>query len=234
MLDFEIGPELEAPGSVLDKLDYNRLRRLGTTLRNIPNVREDTDWDFPPSSLQGWVASYDAAVQVVQIAAQSGIMSVLQAKSEEIKAILSPEIIPSLDAHILRRERIEDMIADAKALKVIRDFDLEKFYSIAVSREAIARAIVVSLDETVAYDLRPKVDANVGMKRLQVGALIGKAAAGGALAVANLALGVLAGLSHMPAIVGSVSIAVGIVGSAYTGLSATCDAVEKIAATIQS
>jgi hypothetical protein len=52
-LNFEVGPLLEAAGGVLDKFDYNRLRRLGVTLRNIPQVREGQDWDFPPASLQG-------------------------------------------------------------------------------------------------------------------------------------------------------------------------------------
>jgi hypothetical protein len=57
---------------------------------------------------------------------------------------------------------------------------------------------------------------------------------GGALSVGNLSLGVLGGLSILPAIQPTnVPIAVGIVGSAYTGLAAAFDAVEKIGAVIR-
>ena len=94
--------------------------------------------------------------------------------------------------------------------------------------------IVVPLSVSVTWGERPKVDKSVGAKRLQIGALIGKAAVGGALAVGNLSLGVLGGLSILPAIQPTnVPIAVGIVGSAYTGLAAAFDAVEKIGAVIR-
>ena len=44
----------------------------------------------------------------------------------------------------------------------------------------------------------------------------------------------LAGLSVVPTIpLAHVPIAVGIIGSAYTGLAAACDAVEKIAAVVR-
>lgn len=74
----------------------------------------------------------------------------------------------------------------------------------------------------------------MGLKRLQVGALIGKAATGGALAVSNLSLGVLGGLSVVPGIaLTNIPIAAGLVTSTYTGLAAAFDAVEKIASTLR-
>jgi hypothetical protein len=232
-LDFELGPPLEAAGGILDKLDYSRLRRLGMLLRNIPHIHEDQDWDFPPASLQGWIASYSATVEAVQMATRSGMIPIIGPKSDKIRALLLPAIIPSLDAYIVPREGSEEMIALAKEYRGFENFDFEKFSSNAGSREEIARAVVVMLDESVPYRDCPKVDEKVGFKRLQIGALIGKAATGGALAVANFSLGVLAGLSVLPTLVGSVPIAVGIIGSAYTGLAAACDAVEKIGAVVR-
>ena len=64
-LNFEISAPLEAAGGVLDKFDYNRLRRLGVLLRNIPFVREGQNWDLPPASLQGWIKSYAATVETI-------------------------------------------------------------------------------------------------------------------------------------------------------------------------
>jgi hypothetical protein len=125
------------------------------------------------------------------------------------------------------------MIGHAREYTGLANFDFEKFSSNAASSEEIARVLVVTLGESVRYDERPKVDKNVGVKRLQIGALIGKAAAGGALVVTNLSIGALAALSVLPALGGNVPFAVGIVGSAYTGLATACDAVEKIAAAVR-
>jgi hypothetical protein len=239
-LNFHIGPLLESRGGILDKLDYHRLRQLGVKLRNIPTVREDQDWDFPPASLQGWIKSCSAAVQAVQIASESGLLSIIDKRWEEIRVLLSPAIIPSFDAYLIGaeniergKERIEQMIDHAKQYTGFPNFDFQKFSSNAASNEAIARVLIVTLDEAVRWDERPRVDQNVGAKRLQIGALIGKAAAGGALVVTNLSVGALAALSILPAFGGNVPFALGIVGSACTGLATACDAVEKIASSVR-
>jgi hypothetical protein len=104
----------------------------------------------------------------------------------------------------------------------------------APSPEEIASVLVIVLGESVKYQDRPKVDKGVWAKRLQIGALIGKAAAGGALATANMAIGAIAGLSVVPTAVAAIPISVGVVTSAYTGLVAACDAVEKIGASLRS
>jgi hypothetical protein len=64
---------------------------------------------------------------------------------------------------------------------------------------------------------------------------IGKAATGGALAVANLSLGVLGGLSVVPGIaLPSIPIAAGLVTSACRGLAVAFDGVDKVASTLRS
>lgn len=231
-LDFQFGPPLHAKGGILDRLDYSRLRRLGVQLRDIPSPQED--WDFPPSSLQGWVESYSATIEAIQIAQQSGLLPLMKTSSDEIRGLLSLEMIPALDAQIVGKEKIEELIKDAKESDRFKDFDYERFSSQAPSKEEIARVVVVQLDVSLSWNERPKVDKGTGLKRLQIGALIGKAAIGGALAVGNLSLGVLGGMSVLPAIaLTNVPIAAGLIGSAYTGLSAAFDAVEKIATVVR-
>jgi hypothetical protein len=231
-LDFLLGPRLQSLGGILDQLDYRRLRRLGVQLRDIP--APDEDWDFPCASLQGWTESYAATVETIRITQESGLLSIMKDTSEEIRELLSTAMIPALDAQIVEPKNIDELIAYAKERDRFKDFDFERFSGSAPSREEIARVIVVPLNVSVTWGERPKVDKSVGAKRLQIGALIGKAAVGGALAVGNLSLGVLGGLSILPAIQPTnVPIAVGIVGSAYTGLAAAFDAIEKIGAVIR-
>ena len=232
-LDFRLGPELQAQGGILDRLDYRRIRRLGVHLRDIPSPHPHDDWDIDPSSLEGWIMSYASTVETVQIAHVSGLLPLMKENSEEIRKLLSLETIPALDAQIVEQKELEELIAHAKEQDRFKDFDFEQFSSKAPTGEEIARVIVVQ-QGVYGWDDRPKVDKSVGLKRLQVGALIGKAAIGGALAVGNLSLGVLGGLSVLPAIsLTNVPIAVGLVTSVYTGLAAAFDAIEKIATAIR-
>jgi len=236
-LHLEIAHLLEGPGGILDKLNYNRLRRLGQILHLKWNYtglssKDFPAWDFPPVDLQGWIKSYAATIETVQIAEESGLLSVIKPKSREIRELLSPEMIPLLDTYIVPKERIEEMIAHAKGYNKFDDFGFDAFTRNAVSEKDIARVVVVNLDTPGNFPDRPKVDKTVGDKRLQIGALIGKAATGGALAVANFSIGALA-FSTLPAIVGNVHTALAVVGSVYTGLAGACDAVEKIAAVVR-
>lgn len=234
-LSSKIGAELNAAGGVLDKLDYNRLRHLGVTLRNIPRVRKDHDWDLPPAVLQGWIKSYSATLDTIRMAEEAGLTSVLQENSAEIRALLSPEVIPLLDRYVISKEdfekELEELISLAKASDAVR-LSLPHYVT---SDEELAHILVVDLYSSVQFRDRPIVDKKVGMKRLQIGALIGKVAVGGALTVANLSIGALAGVvTALPTLsLGSVAAALGIATSCYTGLVAASDAVEKIAGAIR-
>jgi hypothetical protein len=230
-LDFHVGARLQAYDGILDHLDYRRLRRLGVQLRNIPSLRDD--WDIPPSSLQGWVESYAATIESVQLSKSSGLLAVLAEASDEIRQVLSIETLPALDSQIVDPKKLEELIDRAKANDRFADFDFEHFMASAPSKEEVAQALVVQINVSTTWSERPKVDQHTGLRRLQVGALIGKAATGGALAVANLSLGVLGGLSVVPGIaLTNIPIAAGIVTSTYTGLAAAFDAVEKIASSL--
>lgn len=231
-LDFHVGPELQALGGILDRLDYGRLRRLGVQLRDIPKPGQD--WDYPPSSLQGWIQSYAATIETVQLAQSVGLLPLIKEASEEIQGILSLETVPFLDALVAEKETLAVLIKDAKKENRLKDFDFERFSAMTPTREDLANALRVQIDVTVRWDERPKVEEHVGLKRLQIGALIGKVATGGALAASNISLGVLGGLSVLPAVaLTNVPIAVGLVTSAYTGFSAAFDAVEKIAVALK-
>ena len=201
-------------------------------LRNIPSPRDD--WDIPPSSLQGWVESYAATIESVQISEASGLLTLLTDASDEIRQLLALEALPALDAQVVDQKHLEELIDRAKEKDWFKDFDFERFMASTPTKEEVARALVVQINVSTSWPERPKVEKPAGLKRLQVGALIGKAATGGALAVANLSLGVVGGLSIVPGItLTNIPIAAGLVTSTYTGLAAAFYAVEKIASTLR-
>jgi hypothetical protein len=226
-LDMTVGPTLAAAGGVLDRLDYHRLRRLGVQLRNIPSPSDD--WDLPPSSLQGWIASFEASTESLRVASESGLLRVLQSHADEIRAALSREMIPALDQEIVDSKTLDDLIALAKQHDRLKDFDVEDFHAKLPSSGELARILVVLLGTSVTWNERPKVDAPTGRRRLKVGALIGQVALGGALAVTNLSLGAFGVITSIPGMVISIPLTLGLVGSTYTGFNGLLSAIDKLA-----
>lgn len=227
-LDLRLGPELQALGGILDRIDYNELRSLGNQLRNIPHVSDD--WNLPHSSLDGWVSSYRASKRVVGIAWESGLFRLLQECDEEIREALSPEIIPAVDAELVGKDAMYQMIESAKKSDRVKNFDPERFQADAPSEESLAHALAIKIGVHLSWSERPKVDEGTGKNRLKIGAILGQGVLGGALAGVNLSLGVLGNyIPHLAAMVGQVSTTVGIAASTYTGLSKVFEAVEKLA-----
>jgi len=215
-LNMTIGAELEAAGGILDCLDYNRLRRLGVQLRNIPKPSDDLD--LPPASLQGWIASYEASIESLRIVSESGLLRLLQSHSDDIRAALSLEIIPAIDQEIVDLETIDELITMAKDQNRLKHLDFEKLQESLPSNAKLAQNLVVPLGLCIRYDERWKVDESTGLKRLKLGTLIGKVALGGALAVANLSFGAVGGIASIP----------GIIASTYTGVDGMLSAIDKL------
>jgi len=112
----------------------------------------------------------------------------------------------------------------------VRSFDPERFHANAPSEEQVARALVVQVDLHLSWSERPKVDEARGKNRLRIGAILGQGVLGGALAGANLSLGVLGNyIPHIAAMAGQVSITLGLAASTYSGLNKVFEAVEKLA-----
>jgi len=228
-----VGAELQAAGGILDRIDYKRVRRLGVQLRNIPKL--GNDWDLPPSSLQGWIASFEASVDAVRVASEAGLLRLLQSSADEIHASLSREIIPAMDDAIADPKTLDELLKAAKDDDRVKHVDLEQWQARLPSDADLARIMVVQLGVSVTWNERPKVDTPTGMKRLKLGALIGQMALGGALAVGNIALGVVGGvITSIPGVMGAIPLTLGLVGSAYTGLNAVLTAADKIVDAVKS
>ena len=228
-----VGAELQAAGGILDRIDYKRVRRLGVQLRNIPKL--GNDWDLPPSSLQGWIASFEASVDAVRVASEAGLLRLLQSSADEIHASLSREIIPAMDDAIADPKTLDELLKAAKDDDRVKHVDLEQWQARLPSDADLARIMVVQLGVSVTWNERPKVDTPTGMKRLKLSALIGQMALGGALAVGNIALGVVGGvITSIPGVMGAIPLTLGLVGSAYTGLNAVLTAGDKIVDAVKS
>lgn len=223
-----IDSELEAAGGVLDRLDYGRVRRLGVRLRNVS--KPSADWDLPPSSLQGWVDSFRASTDSLEVASASGLLRLLQTHADEIRAVLSQEMLPAVDRDITDARTLDDLIALAKEHDRLKGLDLQRWQCRLPSETELARALVVQLGVTVPWPERPKVDEETGLRRLKLGALISQVALGGAVAVGNMALGAVGGVvTSVAGMTGSaIPLVVGLLGSTYAGFNGLLSAVDKL------
>jgi hypothetical protein len=163
-------------------------------------------------------------------------LPLLKKNAEEIRDCLSLATIPALDLEIIDREMLEELIETAKSEDRLRTLDFERFLSDAPKRDEIAEVIVVQLDESVPWPARPRVDEKTGLKRLRIGAILGQVAIGGALAVGNIALGVVTAIiTSIPVITAAANVpsVVALSVSTFTGINTVLGGVEKLAAALK-
>jgi len=219
----------------LDKLDYRRLRSLG--LKDRAQLRKfvaDNKWDVPPVHLKFWVDDYGASIQLINIISETGIVTVLQKNSDEIRSLLSLGTLPAIDSYVVSRDKIEDLIKFAKDCDRFKRLDPAALLHKAPSEDQVADILIVNRYDPGGWEDRPRVDEKVGARRLRIRALIAKAVMGGALTVTNLSLGILTFLSVIPSIAGEeLSTKSGLVTSTFTGLTCLFDAIEKISSVHQ-
>ena len=120
-----------------------------------------------------------------------------------------------------------------------RESDLKKSLSdtrrlrMADSEESVRRiAMLISSDES---KLKEGEHATRWPRRMRLFSATGKLVLGSAFASANLTLGSLAGIvGALPALtLGSVSAAVGVAGSTYTGLNLSLESIKEFAAALE-
>ncbi len=217
-LEHGLAPDLEARGGVLDRVDYARLRKLASTLRNIP--RPGTDGDLPPVVVAGWVASYEASQEVIQVVVESGMLRVLKAHSRGISANLSVDTLPQVDRLLLTPAELSTLIALAKTNDLVGTIDLVRVQAGLPDSGRLAAILCVDLGDPGRYDERPKVNEETKIRRLRLGAILGQVATGAAFATANLGLGVNAALAPTLSS-GAIAIptAIAIAGSVFAGLN---------------
>ena len=226
-LEMHVRSELEDLGGILDRIDYRRVRRLGSRLRNIPSP--SGDWDVPPASLQGWIASYRASLDCLDIAAESGLQRLLQSQADEILSVLSRDILPAIEETVVDIKTLDELIMSAKDHDRIKGLSFESLQSRLPSDAALARALVVQLDGSMRWDDRPRVDETTGVRRLKLGSAIGQVALGAALAATNIGLGAFGLLTSIVGLAGTqVQLTVALVGSTYTGFNGLLSGLDKV------
>ena len=216
----------ESINRALDKLDYNRLRRLSLRAQTDTNAlrhwreaaHREVFEEFPIDAALDGRASHAELLDEVN---QSGIGEILHEKHELIRAHISRETLPLLDASITSRAEIDEMIALAQAINHLSESRLGLDWLHQITPAIMLRSAHPPESSPLAH-------------RLHFIAALIKLTGGSGLAAANLALGVLAGAgTALPTLgLGTVAATIGIVTSAYTGLNSAADGLKDLASAI--
>jgi hypothetical protein len=211
---------LEPAAKALDRVDYNRLKRISQGYRDLYDLAESTS----RGDVEVATGHLTPATQLASLNSElgteldeSGLGEAIRRNSELIQRMASLATLPAVDAELMRGRYGTEMLYLAQQenhLSEVRSFRS----ALTISNNVLKR--LGSADEAgVAHS-----------KGLAKAAAIGRIALGGLFAASNITLGALAGaISSLPTLgLGTVAATVGICTSAYTGLNSALGALKEL------
>jgi hypothetical protein len=242
----------------LDRIDQNRIKRLvrqdqqlASSLRFLKRFYEErTDYQLPPFFrteylIDSVLETRDTHRELLDEISRAGLKDILLESHEQIRHVISHATLPQLDAAVVPRHELEEMIALVKEQDQLSETDLGARYNARLSTRSIVSAIERTeevpesreTEESKQTEEEPTPEKSKSRKgrRLRIVAAWLKVAAGTGMAATNIALGAAAGIATaIPTLgMGTVGAAVGVIASAFTGLNSASDGLDKVG-TIQS
>lgn len=230
----------ESMVSALDRMDYNRLKRIsGKIGDNRERLKRYITIDkfHYETDLEEVADLRDLQTDVLSVQSElhdeihrSGLDDILLLNKEKIRQIISIHTTPSIDASILSVGQLTDQISRAKAVDFLSKETLRKENIDSIKRDNIMRIERENRELIKEKIENPKTYGNFA-RNIKLISSFGKIAIGGALTVADLALGTLVGFPlSLPTLgLGTVPAIVGIATSAYTGLNTSCEGLKDLA-----
>lgn len=211
---------LEPAARALDRVDYNRMKRISHGYRQLYDLAESGSLGdvaaakghlTPETRLMSLNSELGAELD------QSGLGEAITHNSQLIQEIASLATLPAVDADLMRGRYATEMLYLAQRenhLSEVRSF---------------RSALTASNDELKRLDSADEAPVVHG-KGLAKAAAISRIALGGLFAASNITLGALAGaISSLPTLgLGSVAATVGVCTSAYTGLNGALSALKEL------
>jgi hypothetical protein len=208
----------------LDKLNYGRLRYLGNRFRDADNMPES---EHPNDDLLRYLPLRQDYIQLLDELSDAGVLEVIVEKGDEIRDLVSPATMPAIDAEVVHPMRLRGIMENARKTNLVSLTRGGRQYVEQITSERVIAAIRQPAETVDRQKKRlPKYLRLIGAS--------GKIVVGSSLTVANVSLGVMAGVvGALPTLgLGTVAAAVGIATSTYTGLNSACDALKDLASAL--
>jgi hypothetical protein len=209
----------------LELVDYNYIRRISSHLRGLRSLFHSRDTRV---GLYEITAIYDAHIALFNQLQNSGLEEVFEEEDKVLRSRIIRHVLPAAEADVVNTRELESVLATVK--EAPEHHNRSQLLS-AVTPDTIEEYIYAS----GAEDGGKLGESNTLPRRLKIVSAAGKFALGGLFASANLGLGAFAGVvSALPTLtLGTVSAAVGVAASTYTGLNTSLDALKDMAAAIE-
>jgi hypothetical protein len=227
----------------LQRVDYNRIYRLGRRSRRIEDrvrsYQQDDHSLYGRESESSWALALEMRstyAELLDELLRSGLGDVLLEFGGPIREQASLDSLPIIDGVV--SSAALDLVRELRESDSVQETNLGRDILRQVTPEVIVKAAQSEAGSgSLPTELQhTEAEHSVWAKRLKRMAAVGKMALGGGFTASNIGLGVVAGVfAALPTLgLGTVAAAVGIMTSSYTGLNAAVEGVKDIATTFEA
>ena len=213
-------------GAALDRLDHNRIKRLGKEIHETSLVFENLLYEAHSVPAGHWqlpawpiVTAGNIHAQLLDELERSGMEAILAQNSTALRDVISRTTLPQIEAEVASDKEIDE------AIQLAREQDY--LTGTGFGRRWLNQLMIVNV-LAIQAPARPPSPESAQAGRGLVRTVLGwtRVLAGGAMTASNAGLGIFGGvIGTLPALgLTTVPVAVGVAGSIFSGLNMAAQA----------
>ncbi|PSW05451.1 hypothetical protein [Photobacterium lipolyticum] len=224
---WELEYRLEHHPDIFMKINYAQLIELSKKIKLGASKKED-DSDLTPSDIKTTLDAFKGCLELAVIVKESEIATILLEQSKNITKVLEGYSIPEIDAQILTKDEIKELVEFAESTDLMEMLlDINKD---SLNEKKLESYLKISIDEPGTTPDENKLTPDERNRRQTVLTIMNKAISGGLLSCGNIGLGALSGiLSTIPTLTNpTFPLIPGLITSTYTGINGILSALKDL------
>lgn len=224
---WELEYRLEHHPEIFKKINYAQLIELGKKINQGVSKKIDVP-DLTPADIKTTVDAFKGCLELAVIVKESEIATILLEQSKNITKVLEGYSIPEIDAQIITKDEIKELVALAESNNLMEMLlDINKN---SLNEKKLESYLKISVDDPGTTPDENKLTADERNRRLTALIIMNKAVSGGLLSCGNIGLGALSGiLSTIPTLTNpTFPLIPGLITSTYTGINGILSAINDL------
>jgi hypothetical protein len=224
---WELEYRLEHHPDIFKKIDYIQLIDLSQKIKLGASKKID-DPDLTPSDIKKTFDAFKVCLELAVIVKESEIATILLEQSVNIKKVLEGYSIPEIDAQIISKDELKDLVEFAESkdlMEMLLDINKD-----SLNEKKLESYLKINYDDPDITPDRNKLTPDERSRRLMALLIMNKALSSGLLTCGNIGLGALSGiLSTIPTLTNpTFPLIPGLITSTYTGINGILSALEDL------
>ncbi|MDX1302930.1 hypothetical protein [Photobacterium sp.] len=224
---WELEYRLEHHPEIFKKINYAQLIELGKKINQGVSKKIDVP-DLTPADIKTTVDAFKGCLELAVIVKESEIATILLEQSKNITKVLEGYSIPEIDAQIITKDEIKELVALAESNDL-----MEMLLGInknSLNEKKLESYLKISVDDPGTTPDENTLTPDERNRRLTALIIMNKAVSGGLLSCGNIGLGALSGiLSTIPTLTNpTFPLIPGLITSTYTGINGILSAINDL------